>query len=90
MGGRLMTALREAEGLAAVAEVRGVGLMAGVELEEPADGAELAGRIRRRGAIVRATGQKLVLSPPLVIEPEQIDRLAEIIVSELAATTVPA
>jgi hypothetical protein len=25
-----------------------------------------------------------------VIEPEQIDRLAEIIVSELAATTVPA
>jgi adenosylmethionine-8-amino-7-oxononanoate aminotransferase len=90
MGGRLMTALREAEGLPAVAEVRGVGLMAGVELEEPADGAELAGRIRRRGAIVRATGQKLVLSPPLVIEPEQIDRLAEIIVSELAATTVPA
>jgi adenosylmethionine-8-amino-7-oxononanoate aminotransferase len=31
-----------------------------------------------------------VLSPPLVIEPKQIDRLAEIIVSELAATTVPA
>jgi PLP-dependent transaminase len=89
-GGRLLSALREAEGLPAVAEVRGVGLMAGVELVEPADGAELAARIRSRGAIVRATGQKLVLSPPLVIEPEQIDRLAEIIVSELAATAVPA
>ena len=89
-GARLLSALREAEGLPAVAEVRGVGLMAGVELAEPADGAELAARIRDRGAIVRATGQKLVLSPPLVIEAEQVDRLAEIIVSELAATVVPA
>jgi putrescine aminotransferase len=89
-GDRLLSALREAEGLPAVAEVRGVGLMAGVELAEPADGAELAARIRDRGAIVRATGQKLVLSPPLVIEAEQVDRLAEIIVSELAATVVPA
>jgi beta-alanine--pyruvate transaminase len=67
-----------------------VGLMAGVELNAPADGAELAARIRRRGAIVRATGQKLVLSPPLVIEPDQVDRLAEIICSELAETAVPA
>ena len=40
--------------------------------------------------IVRATGQKLVMSPPLVIEPEQVDRLAEIICSELAETAVPA
>jgi PLP-dependent transaminase len=90
LGARLLTALREAEGLPAVAEVRGVGLMAGVELVEPADGAELSARIRDRGAIARATGQKLVLSPPLVIEPDQADRLAEIIVTELAATAVPA
>jgi adenosylmethionine-8-amino-7-oxononanoate aminotransferase len=89
-GERLLSALRAAEGLPAVAEVRGVGLMAGIELEPPADGAELAARIRGRGAIVRATGQKLVLSPPLVIEPAQVDRLAEIICSELAATAVPA
>jgi PLP-dependent transaminase len=89
-GGRLLSALCTAEGLPAVAEVRGVGLMAGVELNPPADGAELAARIRRRGAIVRATGQKLVLSPPLVIEPQQVDRLAEIIVSELSQTAVPA
>jgi len=88
-GARLLAALRAAEGLPAVAQVRGIGLMAGVELHPPADGGELAGRIRRRGAIVRATGQKLVLSPPLVIEPEQVDRLAEIICSELAATAVP-
>jgi PLP-dependent transaminase len=89
-GARLLAALREAEGLPAVAEVRGVGLMAGIELNPPADGAGLAARIRARGAIVRATGQKLVLSPPLVIEPGQVDRLAEIIVSELAETAVPA
>jgi len=88
MGERLVGALREAEHLPAVAEVRGMGLMAGVELNPPADGGDLADRIRRRGAIVRATGQKLVLSPPLVIAEEQIDRLAGIIVSELADTKV--
>jgi PLP-dependent transaminase len=89
-GAHLLDRLRQAQSLPAVAEVRGVGLMVGVELNEPADGAELAARIRRRGAIVRATGQKLVLSPPLVIERAQVDRLAEIIVTELAATAVTA
>jgi adenosylmethionine-8-amino-7-oxononanoate aminotransferase len=73
-----------------VAEVRGVGLMAGIELHPPADGADLADRVRAAGVIVRATGQKVVLSPPLVITPEQIDRLAGVLVSELERTAVPA
>ena len=73
-----------------MAEARGAGADGGGRADRAADGAELAARIRRRGAIVRATGQKLVLSPPLVIEPDQVDRLAEIICSELAETAVPA
>ena len=88
-GARMLEALAPLAELDAVAEVRGVGLMLGIELAE-GDAAEIQSGARRRGVIVRATGQKLVLSPPLVIEAEQIDRLAEIIVSELAATTVPA
>jgi adenosylmethionine-8-amino-7-oxononanoate aminotransferase len=35
--------------------------------------------------IVRATGQKIVMSPPLVIEPGQIDQVAAAISTELRA-----
>ena len=90
MGARLLDRLAPATELAAVAQVRGVGLMAGIELHPPADGADLADRVRAAGVIVRATGQKVVLSPPLVITPEQIDRLAEVLVTELERTAVPA
>lgn len=90
MGERLLDRLAPATELPAVAEVRGVGLMAGIELHPPADGAELADRVRAAGVIVRATGQKVVLSPPLVISPEQIDRLADVLVTELERTAVPA
>jgi putrescine aminotransferase len=90
MGARLLDRLAPATELPAVAEVRGVGLMAGIELRPPADGADLADRVRAAGVIVRATGQKVVLSPPLVITPEQIDRLAEVLVAELERTAVPA
>ena len=90
MGARLLDRLAPATDLPAVAEVRGVGLMAGIELHPPADGAGLADRVRSAGVIVRATGQKVVLSPPLVIAPEQIDRLAEVLVTELERTPVAA
>jgi PLP-dependent transaminase len=90
MGERLLERLARAGELPAVAEVRGVGLMAGIELHPPADGADLADRLRAAGVIVRATGQKVVLSPPLVITPEQVDRLAGVLVAELERTAVPA
>jgi putrescine aminotransferase len=90
MGERLLRELAPASELPAVAEVRGVGLMTGIELHPPADGADLADRVRAAGVIVRATGQKVVLSPPLVITPEQVDRLAAVLVIELERTAVPA
>jgi adenosylmethionine-8-amino-7-oxononanoate aminotransferase len=63
--------------------------MAGLELAVE-DAAELSDRIRRAGVIVRATGQKLVMSPPLVIEASQIDTIVEVLQRELAATPVAA
>jgi putrescine aminotransferase len=83
VGSRLLERLRPAAGLAGVAEVRGVGLMLGVELEEGVDAAPVAARALERGVVVRASGQKIVLSPPLVIEPEQVDRLADTLLDEL-------
>ena len=75
-------------GLPCVAEVRGVGLMLGIELTGGDASAVQAG-CRRRGVIVRATGQKIVLSPPLVITEQQADRIAGAR-QKLSATMGPA
>jgi putrescine aminotransferase len=85
LGRHLAGRLAELEALDTVAEARCFGLMAGLELRV-ADAAELADRIRDAGVIVRATGQKLVMSPPLVIEREQLDTIADVLARELART----
>jgi adenosylmethionine-8-amino-7-oxononanoate aminotransferase len=89
LGDRLLTGLRGLEDLPSVAEARGFGLMAGLELQVE-DASELSDRIRAAGVIVRATGQKIVMSPPLVISPEQVDRIVEVLHAELARTPVAA
>jgi adenosylmethionine-8-amino-7-oxononanoate aminotransferase len=89
LGERLLAGLRELESLPAVLQARGFGLMAGLELDVD-DAGELADRIRAAGVIVRATGQRLVLSPPLVIEEDDLDRLVEVIGQELARTPAKA
>jgi PLP-dependent transaminase len=83
IGGRMLEGLKPAEELDAVAEVRGVGAMLGIELAGDRDGAPVAAGARRNGVIVRASGQKIVLSPPLVIEREQADRIVEVLLAEL-------
>ena len=68
-------------GLPHVIDVRTIGLVAGVELE-PRDGApgarayELFVDCFERGLLVRVTGDIIVLSPPLIITVEEIDRIA--------------
>ncbi len=89
LGARLAELLKELEALPTVAEARVFGLMAGLELHVE-DAAELSERIRRAGVIVRATGRKLVMSPPLVIEQGDLDRIVDVLQEELAATPAPA
>jgi putrescine aminotransferase len=66
---------------AAVREVRTAGMMAAVEVDD-AEEEDLPGRVARRarelGVIVRLMfGGSLQISPPLVIEPDQIQRVVE-------------
>lgn len=83
IGERALKGLRSLENLSAVAEVRGVGLMLGIEIEgDEAD--RVATAARRAGVIVRATGNKVVMSPPLVIEPEQADQIVEVVGEEVS------
>jgi putrescine aminotransferase len=83
-GAYLLSRLKELEQLDCVGEVRGVGLMLGIELVGVDDAVPLAARIREGGVIVRGSGSKIVMSPPLVIERDQLDRMAEAIEAELS------
>jgi putrescine aminotransferase len=83
VGARMLERLRTVEALECVAEVRGVGLMLGVELAGDRDAGPVAAGALRQGVVVRASGQKIVMSPPFVIEDEQADRVIDVLAEEL-------
>lgn len=84
-GDYLQTQLRAAlDGVPGVVEVRGRGLMIGVELAAPCR--ELAAQALARGLLINVTAERVVrLLPPLILEREQADEivatLAELIPS---------
>ncbi len=79
-GAHLQNALRT--GLAGVAgfkEVRGQGLMIGIELDKPC--AELLGKALERGLLMSVTADKVVrLVPPLILSQQEADEIAAILV----------
>ncbi len=63
-------------GCAAVVEVRGVGLLNGIELDRPC--AELVTRALEQGLLINvAAGNVIRLIPPLIITEQQLDELAD-------------
>ena len=81
---QFLNALHELEDLPIVGSVRGLGLLAGVEFRTGKDrrlpfasslgvAARVAAACQKRGVIVRPIGSVVGLSPPLVIEPGQIE-----------------
>jgi beta-alanine--pyruvate transaminase len=77
-------------GLPNVIDIRGIGLVAGVELQ-PRDGkpADRAVRVFHRcfdaGVLVRTTGDIVALSPPLVVERTHVDRIVETLADAIRA-----
>src|SRR3546814_3559855 len=71
-----------------VIDIRAIGLVAGIELE-PRPGAPTARAMELfhacfdNGLLVRATGDIIALSPPLIVEKPQIDERSEEHTSEL-------
>ncbi|MFP4276023.1 MAG: aspartate aminotransferase family protein [Wenzhouxiangella sp.] len=78
-GGRLLAGLRRAlAGIDGVVEIRGRGLMVGVELSEAAG--ELKDAAMDRGLILNITrGNVIRLLPPLIVDDAQVDRIVEIV-----------
>jgi beta-alanine--pyruvate transaminase len=74
-----------------VSDVRSIGLLAGIDLQPRegaagARGAEAGRRCFEAGMLVRNSGDTLLLSPPLVIDEEQIAHVFATIQGVLAAT----
>jgi beta-alanine--pyruvate transaminase len=74
-----------------VIDVRNLGLVAGIELQ-PRAGApgarayEAFVKAFEKGILIRVTGDIIALSPPLIIEPQQIDELIGIVAEVLKET----
>ncbi|WP_298210720.1 aspartate aminotransferase family protein [Ferrimicrobium sp.] len=88
--GTLLESLQPAERFSSVSEVRGgLGLLAAVEVapeirsKDASAVDRLAGVVRRNGLITRVLGQGLAFSPPLIIEPAQLQELGQIVISSL-------
>ncbi|HLZ08893.1 MAG TPA: aminotransferase class III-fold pyridoxal phosphate-dependent enzyme, partial [Chloroflexota bacterium] len=98
MGARLIDGLRELSNHPSVGEVRGLGLMAAVELvadkstraSYPAGervGAKVQTAARESGLLLRTRGDVICLAPPLVTTEEQIDRIVDIVGSSIRLAT---
>jgi adenosylmethionine-8-amino-7-oxononanoate aminotransferase/putative sterol carrier protein len=97
VGEHLMARLRELEGFESVGEVRGKGLMIGVELvadratrrgfSQPHSACErVEHEAWERGLYARAMGTEVVgLAPPLTIDTAVADRMVEILADSIAA-----
>ncbi len=79
---------RELAGVAGVADIRGAGLMIGIELDRPCG--ELLGRACEAGLLISVTADRVIrLVPPLILSPEEaaeiVARLAPLVRQFLAA-----
>jgi adenosylmethionine-8-amino-7-oxononanoate aminotransferase len=91
-GTRLLEGLRDlSRSSSIVGEVRGKGLMVGIDLvgdkatRQPLDPAtgiadKIAAYAREQGVIVRPAGATMILSPPLVIQQPEIDKIIDALV----------
>ena len=100
MGERLGRGLRDALGAHPhVANIRSLGLIAGLSLVrdaasgEPYDAAEgVGGRAARHlreegGVVTRFVGDEIVLAPPLVVSPPEVDHVVEALAAAVRAVT---
>jgi len=85
LGGHWQQAIQSLRGLPNVIDLRNFGLIGAIELapREGAPGArgyEVFERAFHEGdLLVRVTGDVIALSPPLIIEPDQIDRIVDVL-----------
>lgn len=72
------------DGVAGVTEIRGQGLMIGIELDRPCG--DLVARMRERGCLINVTAEKVIrLVPPLIFTERHADELMGPLAEEIVA-----
>ncbi len=72
-----------------IADIRGKGLMRGIQLSDKLSAASFEGRLRERGYLVNVTGNNTIrLVPPLTITREEIDGFISALDEICAATNI--
>jgi acetylornithine/succinyldiaminopimelate/putrescine aminotransferase len=86
VGAHLMGRLRAlAAGLPAIREVRGKGLLIGMDLDRPAG--PVVDACRDRGLLVLTAGEKVLrMTPPLIVDESDADRAVAIVGDALRQT----
>lgn len=81
IGAYLLASLKaRLDGLNIVKEVRGVGLMLGIELNSPCP--ELVKKAQDKGLLINVTAEKIIrLLPPLILSASEADQISDIICS---------
>jgi adenosylmethionine-8-amino-7-oxononanoate aminotransferase len=97
MGNRLQESLHTLDDMEHVGNVRGLGMMAAVELvadkttKQPFETSEKVGprvgkELVKRGLYTRMRGDTICLAPPLITTAEQIDTIVETVRASIRAT----
>jgi len=85
---RFLDAIFSLEGIAAVADLRGYGMIAGIELHPDGAPGTRGHRFQKRlfegGLHVKATGDCVIVAPPLIAQQEHIDAMIDILRATLA------
>jgi acetylornithine/N-succinyldiaminopimelate aminotransferase len=83
VGGYFKAALtRELAGLAGVSDIRGSGLMIGVELVKPCGA--LVGRCAEAGLLISVTADTVIrMVPPLILTQAEVDEMVAILVPQI-------
>jgi len=88
LSGYFLDAMFALQDLAGVADIRGFGLLAGVEVKPGkapgARGAELQGKLFDRGLHVKTTGDVAIMAPAFIASRADIDQMASILREAIA------
>ncbi len=98
MGKRLHEGLARLREMPHVGEVRGLGLIAGIEIvadtatreafpPSAAVGPKIARAMRDRGLITRVKGDIILLAPPLIVSEQEVDTIVNTVAESIEAVT---
>ena len=92
LGERLAAELSPIRTIDGVDDVRQIGLIAGVELDDRFDkegdfGRAVGDEARRRGVLFRVIGNTLAISPPLTVSPAEIEHLGHVLYASIESVS---